>query len=434
MATRQSTEQLLQRIEELENRLAESEQLIEAIKAGEVDAFAVNTNDASEIYTLQSGDYAYRVLIEKFGEGAVNLTEDGLIVYTNTYFYELLRLPYEKVVGTSFKDFVHRESLETFDALLQRSLNGSAKGEINLKVGNKIIPAYVSLTSLQPRLATVGMIVTDLTDKKQSDRYIESAALNLKRANQQLESKNHELEQSNTELASFSYVASHDLQEPLRKIQTFSNRILEKEKEKFSEKTLDYFQRITAAALRMQTLIEALLNYSRTDTADVVFKQTDLNALVDDVKQNLRDVIEEKSAVIEYANLPTLKVVPHQFNQLFTNLVSNAIKYSKPNTKPVIKITAEVVPVDEMQLEDAYAHDSYWKISIADNGIGFEPQYEHRIFELFQRLHSKAEYQGTGIGLAICKKIMQNHRGFIKATGVPDVGATFHLYLPVTKG
>src|SRR4051812_31142512 len=158
--SKESSQDLLQRIEELENRLAESEQLIEAIKAGEVDAFAVQVNNQSEVYTLQSGDYAYRVLIEKFRDGAVNLTEEGLIVYTNTYFYEeLLMLPYETVIGSSFFDLIETNSRDKFRGLFAEALEGSSKGEIKLKVNQRILPVYVSLTSLQPNLATVGIVI-----------------------------------------------------------------------------------------------------------------------------------------------------------------------------------------------------------------------------------------------------------------------------------
>src|SRR6476659_4396895 len=148
-----STEELLLKIEELENRLAESEQLIEAIKAGEVDAFAVRSDGHAEVYTLESADYTYRVLIEKFSEGALNLSEEGLIVYTNKYFYELIGLSYENVVGAFFIDFIHPESRNKFDNLFKEALNGSSKGEINLSVNDKIIAVYMSLASLQPKLA-----------------------------------------------------------------------------------------------------------------------------------------------------------------------------------------------------------------------------------------------------------------------------------------
>lgn len=161
----ESMDDLLKKIEILEERLADSEQLIDAIRAGEVDAFAVNKNNQSEIYTLQSGDYAYRVLIEEIGEGAVNITEDGLIVYTNSSFIEMIGLPYEKVIGSFISDFVHQDSKIKFGDLFQESIHGRSKGEINLTVGTKTIPVYISLTSLQPKLATVGIIVTDQTQK-----------------------------------------------------------------------------------------------------------------------------------------------------------------------------------------------------------------------------------------------------------------------------
>ncbi|HEY2726024.1 MAG TPA: ATP-binding protein [Parafilimonas sp.] len=421
-----SKEELLLRIEELENRLAESEQLIEAIKAGEVDAFAVNSynNDNAEVYTLQSGDYAYRVLIEKFGEGALNLTEDGLIVYTNTYFFELINLYYENVVGSFFADFVHADSKEKFNALLQQALMGNSKGEINLFVNDKIIPVYISLTSLQPKLATVGIIITDLTEKKKNEELI-------LKYQEDLEAKNLELIQSNTEIASFTYIASHDLQEPLRKIQTFSNMIVEREYESFSQNAKIYFQRISAASQRMQNLIIALLNYSRTNTTEISLTSTSLNTIIEEVKNNLKELLEENNVTIEISALPTVNIVPLLFQQLFSNIIMNSIKYRKPDVDPLIKISADIVTADKMQLQAAIPGYRYWKIKISDNGIGFEQQYADKIFDLFQRLHSRSEYGGTGIGLAICKKIVQSHHGFIEAVGKPGIGSTFNIYLPV---
>src|SRR6187431_1724065 len=182
----ESQHHLLLKIHELESRLGESEQLIEAIKAGEVDAFAIHTADQAEIYTLQTGDYAYRILIEEFGEGAVNVTEEGLIVYTNACFYDLLKLPYEKVIGSSIFSFVDKESLDDFNRIFGESLSGKSKGEINLCVDNHIIPVYISLTSLQPKLPTVGMIITDLTQKKQHEKIILAYQKDLENKNQEL--------------------------------------------------------------------------------------------------------------------------------------------------------------------------------------------------------------------------------------------------------
>ncbi|HLA56430.1 MAG TPA: ATP-binding protein [Flavobacterium sp.] len=240
-----------------------------------------------------------------------------------------------------------------------------------------------------------------------------------------LEEINAELARNNKELESFNYIASHDLQEPLRKIQLFYSRIVEKDKDSLSETSLAHFDSIYNAAERMQKLIQALLSYSTANTTGLVFEKTDLNKLLEDVKSDLEDVIVAKNATIESEVLPKLSVIPFQFQQLLANLISNGIKYSKKDVAPIIKITAETVEEGKGK--------NYLKINIADNGIGFEQQYEHKIFELFQRLHGKAEFVGTGIGLAICKKIIDNHKGFIKVKGEPGIGSVFSIYIPLKK-
>ena len=423
----ESIDDLLKKIQSLEERLADSEQLMDAIRAGEVDAFAVNENNHPEIYTLQSGDYAYRVLIEEIGEGAVNISEDGLIVYTNSSFTELLGIPYEKVIGRFIGDFVHEESKEKFITLFNESLHGRSKGEIILSAGSNIIPVYISLTSLQPKLATVGIIVTDQTRIKLHERTV----LQYQR---ELEQKNAELAQNNSELSSFTYIASHDLQEPLRKIQTFCNLITTGSNEELPDVTRDYFQRILKASTRMQNLISSLLNYSRMNARVMDFEMTDLNNVLDEASNNMREMLEESHAVIEHEPLPVIPCVPIQINQLFTNLILNSIKYKAADTAPLIRISARPALRDEINSPDAVRDETnYWKIIFSDNGIGFEQQYADRIFELFQRLHSRFEYEGTGIGLAICKKIVQNHKGFIYADGKPGLGASFIIYLPSTR-
>jgi PAS domain S-box-containing protein len=417
-----TTAQLRFKIADLENRLAESEQLIEAIKAGEVDAFAISSNNHPEIYTLQSGDYAYRILIEEFSEGAINVSEEGLIVYTNNYFCELLKLSYEEVVGATIFDFVHESSSQDFNELFTQALVGKSKGEIKLIVNNNVIPVYISLTSLQPKLATIGIIITDLTEKKNAEETILDYQKNL-------EATNHELLQSNEELASFAYLASHDLQEPLRKIETFCQRIIDKEAGSFSPNAQDYFQRIISASKRMHNLISALLNYSRISTSETIRETTDLNLLLADVKNDLQLVISDNNAVIQSSILPVINIIPHQISQLFSNLILNAIKYKRKDIDPIIRITSQIALPAEINIVQT-PNAKYLKIEISDNGIGFEQQYSTRIFELFQRLHTKAEYEGTGIGLAICKKIVQNHQGVIKAFGKSGEGATFDIYLP----
>jgi len=250
----------------------------------------------------------------------------------------------------------------------------------------------------------------------------------VKEVNQSLELKNRELENANAELNSFTYIASHDLQEPLRKIQAFSKIIIEENV--FSDKTHDYFNRIVSAAQRMQNLIVALLDFSRAAEGGFVMVPCDLNKIVADLKSELALGISEKETIIEWEDLPTVNGLPVQLSQLFANLFGNAIKYSRPEVIPHIKITAERIDGNAIAHPAANKQQAYYAIRIADNGIGFEKEYATKIFELFQRLHGRNEYSGTGIGLAIVKKIATNHTGFIVAEGKPNVGSTFILYLP----
>ena len=245
-----------------------------------------------------------------------------------------------------------------------------------------------------------------------------------------LEERNRDLERSNKELASFNQVASHDLQEPLRIIQTYISRFNEKDTEAMSEKGKEYFAKINIALTRMRNLIDALLLFSRTNKADKIFEMADLNILLENSKQDIAQSIEEKNADIQSVKLPTLNVIPFQIQQLFTNLIGNSIKYSKVNVAPIIKIKCEkVIAKDQPELKTE-STKKYYKISISDNGLGFEQQYAESIFKLFHRLHHDNDYKGTGIGLSICKKIAENHAGFIFAEGEPNVGAIFSVFLP----
>ncbi|MBA4849297.1 PAS domain S-box protein [Emticicia sp. BO119] len=269
---------------------------------------------------------------------------------------------------------------------------------------------------------------TDVHDWKVFTHELEEQ---VKQRTQQLEDSNEGLSKLNNELAQFAYVASHDLQEPLRKIQTFSARIQEIEKDNLSAKGKDYFARLQNASKRMQQLILDLLAYSRANTAERHLEKVDLNVLLESILEQLRESILQKSASIESAKLPTLNVVRYQFEQLFTNLFTNALKFSKAGQKPVIKIDFEVQSgktIDEAGIDKT---SDYYHISFLDNGIGFESEYNEAVFQVFKRLHGKDEYPGTGIGLAIVKKIVENHFGIITASGEPGQGAKFDMYFPV---
>lgn len=247
-----------------------------------------------------------------------------------------------------------------------------------------------------------------------------------------LEERNLELERNNRELSAFNYVASHDLQEPLRKIQTFLSRLEDKESANLSEVGLLYMTRIKNAASRMRMLIDDLLQFSRTNKADKSFELADMNVLLENAQQDLAEIITEENAIITAGKLPTIKLIPFQIQQLFSNLINNSLKYKSKNRNPEIQITYSKVKASE-EPELVNAHKSYYhKITIKDNGIGFNNEYAENIFVLFNRLHNKDEYSGTGIGLSICKKIVENHQGFIFGSGTPGKGAVFTFFLPLS--
>lgn len=244
-----------------------------------------------------------------------------------------------------------------------------------------------------------------------------------------VEERNRELESSNKELTAFNYIASHDLQEPLRKIEIFMSRLVSKDYANLSAAGQQYVASIQSSANRMRVLIKDLLHFSRINKAEKIFEEADLNYLLETAKHELAPTIEEKKARIETNKLPSLNVIPFQIQQLFINLISNSLKYSKENSSPIIEINCEMIDANEVEILPDN-NIKYYKITFKDNGIGFEQEYATKIFILFNRLHNKNEYQGTGIGLAICQKIVENHKGFIVAKGELNVGSTFTVYLP----
>lgn len=242
--------------------------------------------------------------------------------------------------------------------------------------------------------------------------------------------KNRELEASNKELQAFNYVASHDLQEPLRKIETFISRLEARDYQNLTETGQQYFERIKVAAGRMRLLIKDLLQFSRTNKSEKVFEMADLNEILEAAKHEIAESISDKSAIIKSEHLPTLKVIPFQIQQMFINLLGNSVKYSKANIPPEIQIDYRKVSLQQIGQLVLPAKKDFHKFTFSDNGIGFSEEYSQRIFELFSRLHNKDEIAGTGIGLAICKKIVENHKGYILAKGKPGEGAVFEIYLP----
>ena len=236
------------------------------------------------------------------------------------------------------------------------------------------------------------------------------------------------LEESNRELEEFAYVASHDLQEPLRKIETFGDRLQSKYGDDLPDGGKEYISRMQNATGRMRQLISDLLAYSRVTTKAKPFEYIDLNTHIDGVCSDLQMRIEDNDAEVVYENLPSIHADPTQLRMLLQNLIGNALKFQREGVKPVVTITAEILEGDA-----SIGQTDRCQIVIADNGIGFDNKYKQQIFTIFQRLHGRNEYEGTGIGLATCRKIVERHNGVIDAEGVPNEGAKFIITLPVEQ-
>ncbi len=253
------------------------------------------------------------------------------------------------------------------------------------------------------------------------------------RRQQEADNQQHleELRRSNRELEDFAYVASHDLQEPLRKITTFCGRLFARYHDQLDREGSLYLDRILASAESMKALISNLLDYSRISLVEEPLQPTRLDVLLLGVMADLELIIEETGTRIEVRN-PLPEIMGHAplLSQLFTNLLTNAIKFRKPGASPLIRVTAHQPEGPELLSAGLPADLPFMCVTVADNGIGFEPQYAERIFQVFQRLHGKAEFPGTGIGLAICRKIAERHGGTLTASGTPDEGATFCIYFP----
>jgi two-component system CheB/CheR fusion protein len=252
---------------------------------------------------------------------------------------------------------------------------------------------------------------------------------NIKERTEALKRMNLELEASNNELLQFASVASHDLKEPLRKIHLFGSMLRDQHLDKMSGEAYSYIDRVIAASSRMTKLVNDLLSFTRL-SGESIFEINDLNVIVKEVISDLELSIAEKNATIEVADLPDMEMVPAQMRQVFQNLISNALKFSRPGVLPHIKIAAE--RVSQLTFIDGHdQHGQYCRITIKDNGIGFDEEYADRIFTIFQRLHNSEKYEGTGIGLAITKKIIEKHNGIIRAKSIEGKGASFSFVVPL---
>jgi PAS domain S-box-containing protein len=407
----QPPDKLIKEIIELKSRLEESEETLNAIRTGEIDAIVVEDPEGPQIYTMEGADYLYRILVEEMCEGVATLTSDGTIFYSNNKLASLIKMPLEQITGQRLNDFIPPDDLKTFQTMLNKGLKGNSKAEINIEsVDGSITPVLISIKALE-RLKGVYAIITDLSPQKSHE--------NLIKTQEQLTKTLKDLKRSNAELEQFAYVASHDLQEPLRMVSSFTQMLEMKYKDELDDEALEYIKFAVGGAKRMHLLINDLLAYSRVTSKDSEFKGIDLKRVMDEVIFNLEIDIEENQAVITQEPLPEIVGDYSQMVRVFQNLIGNAIKYRREE-KPRIHVRTRKEP-------------DHWLFSVEDNGIGIEPEYFGQVFQIFRRLHTQDEYGGTGIGLAITKRIIERHRGKIWLESEPEKGSTFYFTLPEIK-
>lgn len=383
---------------------------------------------------LKESEERYHLMVEEVQDYAIlYLSKEGNVENWNKGAENIKGYKAEEIIGKSFSTFYTQEdknaNLPQY-ALSQAKEHGRFRHEgWRVRKDGTLFWANVTITAVHNsdnELIGFSKVTHDLTFKKEADDKI-------KLNSEMLEQNNQELEKMNKELQSFAYISSHDLQEPLRKIQTFSDQIIERESENLSESGKDKFRRMQNAAKRMQALINDLLAYSRTNTQEIQLVKSNLNEIIENVQEDLKEELQLKNATLEIDPLGDAYIIPFQFHQLMFNLISNSLKFSKEEVTPVIKIKGKIGTGKKLDNDQLKADVDYCHIIFADNGIGFEQQYSKKIFEVFQRLHGKEVYQGTGIGLAIVKKIVENHHGLITASGEPGKGATFNIYLPINE-
>lgn len=337
-------------------------------------------------------------------------------------FYRILGLePHElEITFDNYRQFVHKDDMALYDQL----------GKETIETGSSAIHAYRIITK---NGKVKHLYLNGKNDAKNgrpvSLGVVQDISQKIKAEGKLLE-KNEALKRSNAELESFNRVASHDLQEPMRKIQMFISRISDSELDNLSENGRMYFDKVNSSANRMQTLIKYLLAYSRINKSQKDFVALNLNETVTKVLGDLDERISETDIEIAVDKLPTIRAIPFQIEQLLNNLISNAIKYRSDIEEPKIVLDCKKLSRNKITDEFNKKYKHYYRLSVMDNGIGFAQENAEKIFELFERLHQRNEYSGTGIGLAICKKIAENHNGHIVAESEKGKGATFCVYLP----
>jgi PAS domain S-box-containing protein len=403
-------------IERLQSRLEEAEETLRAIREGEIDALVVAGPQGERIFTLKGSEHLPRLILQEMAEGVVTIV-DGNIVYANRCFTQIVKVPSQEIIGQNISHFIAPEERMRFEGLLEASRLDSAAGEFTVVDGRgHLCPVHISFNILESEsISGHCLILRNLTELKKAQKELmalnENLELRVAERTQELAVSNENLARSNSELEQFAYVSSHDLQEPLRTIAVYADLLKLSYNDRLDDRGREFLDFIQESSARARELIHGLLAYARVGAVEKEHQPVDMEYLLGRALGNIKALIEENRAEVTHDPLPTLRVNDIEIIQLFQNLISNAIKY-RGEDPPKIHVSAK-------------EEGRCWVFSVKDNGIGIEQEYRDYIFMLFKRLHTRAKYSGTGIGLSVCKKIVKAHGGDIWVESKPGEGATF---------
>lgn len=375
---------------------------------------------------VQAAHSRLDAILVSMGEGLYQMDNEGKLVYLNPIGEQILGYRLDEIQGANVHELIHSRLPDGTDRPTERcplvevvktGTPHRCSEDYFIRKDGSFLPVAYSSTPLLMNGQVHGAVLSfhDITERKEAE--------------EKLKTFSEKLARSNRELQDFAHVASHDLQEPLRKVQAFGDRLKAKCGDLLTDDARDYLERMMNASKRMQTLINDLLTFSRVTTKAQPFVSVELDKITREVLSDLEVRIDQTSGRVEVDPLPNIEADPTQMRQLMQNLIGNALKFHRPETPPVIRVHAEI----EETGGDQKGESKICRLTIEDNGIGFDEKYLDRIFTVFQRLHGRNEYEGSGVGLAVCRKIAERHHGRITAKSRPGEGATFIVTLPLTQ-
>lgn len=423
---------------------------------GDIEGVAIIGNEvtpqAELNKKLRESESHFRQMADLMPAKIINADIGGNVVYFNKNWLDFTGSDFEELKELGYHKIMHPDEIEEFGKRFQKALETGKDLEMEMRFLNKAGDYVWHLNIASPVKDENGNfklwigVSTDITEQiatrksdletyekhaKELEEQVAQRTIELKEANGRLQDRNKELKRMNKELEAFTFGASHDLQEPLRKIQVFAELISDGEGNGLTDRGKEYFVRIQEVTERMRQLIEDLLEFSKLGSDEMTFIKTDLGKITGEVIKELQDTIDEKQAFVESTDMVELKIIPFQFHQLMHNLIGNALKFSRPDNPPHIKIDSRLAKGSILENKDLIPNVDYCHITVEDNGIGLKPEYGEQIFEVFKRLHGKETYPGAGIGLATVKRIVENHNGTITVDSILNQGARFHIYIPV---